>query len=522
MDTAQEPRIAWPVVTVILVSTFMAILNGSVVNVALPKIMAIFSASANQIQWVLTVYIMTLGVIMPVTGYLGDTFGYKRVYIAALAIFTAGSALCGLSWGIKSLVAARIIQAIGGGIMQPLGMAFIYRVTPRQRIGMVMGIWGIAAMAAPAVGPTLGGYLVEYVGWRLIFYINLPIGIANLFFASMILKETELIKGKNFDLVGLITSSIGLFCLLLALSQGSSHGWTSLYILTLFASALVTLTVFVSNELNHPEPLLELRLFKNSLYTISTIVGSVLNIGMFGAMFLIPMLLQNVLGQTAMKTGLIVFPAAVVTAIIMPFSGRLFDKYGARIVVLPGLILVTWTTYHIGFFNELTPFIVMTMWLALRGVGMGLAMMPVTTVGMTTVPLALIGKGSALGNVVRQVAASLGIAMFTSIMQHRQVYHYHRLAEVVNTNSSTWLDLKGTLSSLAVSQGWSMDTVTSMQATLVAKELSKYSMIYAIGDCFLVASAFCLLALLLALFIPQHQRQPDIKIPAAQNHLKAG
>ncbi|MDD3022301.1 MAG: DHA2 family efflux MFS transporter permease subunit, partial [Syntrophomonadaceae bacterium] len=342
---AEPDKTDWSVVIVIIIGVFMAILNGSIVNVALPQIMVIFNSTPDAIQWVLTSYMMTLGVLMPLSGYLGDTFGYKRMYFLALALFVFGSILCGLSWSVNSMIAARVVQAMGGSIMQPLGMAFIYKVTPRDKVGLTMGIFGIAAMAAPAIGPTLGGYLVEYINWRLIFVINVPIGILNLFLTSILLKETELIKGHRFDYIGLITSVVGLFCLLLALSQGNKYGWSSAYIISLLIAGLSSLTLFVFNELRHPEPILELRLFKNPLFTISTVIGSVLNIGMFGAMFLLPLLLQNVLGLTAMKTGLILLPAALATAVMMPVSGKWFDKHGARGVVALGLVLVTITTY---------------------------------------------------------------------------------------------------------------------------------------------------------------------------------
>ena len=230
-------RVPWNLIVVIIIGTFMAVLNGSIVNVALPKIMSLFNTTADNIQWVLTAYTMALGCVMPVAGYLSDRFGYKRIYFLALALFTAGSALCGLAWNLNSLIAARIIQAIGGGIMQPLGMAYAMRVVPRHRMGIVMGVWGIAAMAAPAIGPTLGGYLVEYVNWRLIFYIMVPVGIFNLWLARILLQETPLIKGKHFDKLGVISSTIGLFCLLLAISQGNKHGWGSPYIVTLFSAA---------------------------------------------------------------------------------------------------------------------------------------------------------------------------------------------------------------------------------------------------------------------------------------------
>ncbi|MEN6351156.1 MAG: DHA2 family efflux MFS transporter permease subunit [Syntrophomonas sp.] len=506
----------WSVITVIIIGVFMAILNGSIVNVALPKIMSIFNATPDSIQWVLTSYMMTLGVLMPISGYLGDTFGYKRMYFMALAIFVFGSLLCACSWSVNSMVAARIVQAVGGSIMQPLGMAFIYRVTPRQQMGLTMGIFGIAAMAAPAIGPTLGGYLVEYVNWRLIFLINVPIGIMNLFLTTILLKETELVKGHLFDHTGLVSSVIGLFCLLLALSQGNKHGWSSAYIISLITIASISLTIFVINELRHPEPILELRLFKNYLFTISTVVGAVINIGMFGAMFLLPLLLQNVLGQTAMKTGIILLPAALATAVMMPVSGKWFDKHGARGVVVPGLILVTWTTYMISRFDLYTSFTVMSAWMVLRGMGMGLCMMPVTTIGMNTIPMHLMGRGSALGNVIRQVAAALGIAMFTSIMQNRQVFHYADMAQLVNMNSNEGLALQPLLYNMAASQGWDISVAQVLGLSLIAKQVTQLSAMKAIQDCFIIASAICLLATVLSFYLRSRNTSPAQEVNEAQ------
>jgi EmrB/QacA subfamily drug resistance transporter len=503
MNNPDTEKMNWSILVVIVIGTFMAILDSSIVNVALPKMMTIFNASADDIQWILTAYMLTLGVIMPISGFLGDTFGYKRTYIVALSLFVLGSVFCGMSWGVNSMIAARIIQALGGGIMQPLGMALIYQSFPRSKIGMVLGFWGIAAMAAPAIGPTLGGYLVEYSNWRLIFYINLPIGILNLFLAGMILKETPLVKGKHFDFVGIATSSIGLFSTLLALSDGTKYGWSSPFIVTLFITSLITLTIFVFNELQHPEPILDLRMFKNFLFSISVIISSLLAIGMFGAIFLIPMLLQNVLGQTAMKTGLIMFPAAIASGVMMPLSGKLFDKYGARGIVIGGLILVTWTTYAMNGFNDLTPYAVMTVWLTIRGAGMGLSMMPVTTVGMNTVPTALIGRASALSNVIRQVSSSFGIAMFTTIMQHRQVFHFSNMAQSLNLNSNEYVHLQATLGDISTSLGLGYGTTQGLGISIIANEIGKLSMIQAIGDCFIVAAALCLVALVMSLFLKE-------------------
>lgn len=239
---------------------------------------------------------------------------------------------------------------------------------------------------------------------------------------------------------------------------------------------------------------------------MSVIIGSLLAMGMFGAIFLIPILLQNVLGQTAMKTGLIMFPAAIASGIMMPLSGKLFDKYGAQGIVIVGLVLVTWTTYAMNGFNDLTPYAVMTVWLTIRGAGMGLSMMPVTTVGMNTVPPQLIGRASALSNVIRQVASSFGIAMFTTIMQHRQVYHFSNMAQSVNISSNEYINLQAALSNIATSMGLGFGTTQGLGISIIAKEIGKLSMIKAIGDCFIVAAALCLAALVMSLFLKEDKK----------------
>ncbi len=500
-------KINWSIAVVIIIGTFMAILDGTIVNVSLPKMMAVFGVPANQIQWVATAYMLALGVVMPMTGYLGDRYGYKRMYLFALGMFTLGSALCGASWNLASMVVARVIQAVGGGIMQPLGMAIIDQNYPRSRMGTVLGVWGISTMAAPAIGPTLGGYLVDYASWRLIFYINLPVGILNLFLAALILRETQKITGKNFDFVGIVTSTVGFLCLLLALSQGNEHGWGSPYIVSLLAIAFTSLTVLVVNELRHPEPVLDLRLFRNFTFTLSVVIGSIISIGMFGVVFLFPMFLQNVLGQSAMQTGVIMFPAALASGLVMPISGQIFDRYGARGIVVVGMAIVTFTTYMMSGFNALTPFSVMIGWLVLRGLGMGFSFMPVNTAGMNTVSPALVGRASALSNVVRQVAAAFGIAMFTTIMQHRQVFHYHNLAQNLNLKGDEGAALMAGVTHLAAGLGLSPAAAQGLGASLILQQVVKLSMVQAICDCFIVSTVMCLLATLCSLMLGGSRRR---------------
>jgi DHA2 family multidrug resistance protein len=513
MLTEAEPmeRINWSAIIVVIIGTFMAILDSSIVNVAIPKMMTVLAASQDSVQWIITGYMLALGVIMPLSGFLGDTFGYKRVMIIALALFVAGSTLCGMAWSLNSMVAARVIQALGGGMMQPLGMAMLYMNCPRSKIGMVMGVWGIAAMCAPAIGPALGGYLVEYVNWRMIFYINVPIGIVNIILAIKYLKETALIKGKNLDKWGIVFSSSLFFCLLMAISKGNSKGWTSPFIVGLLAVSFLSLVIFIFVELHHPEPILDLRLFKNRVFTISMIITAVICVGMFGGIYLIPIYIQNVLGHTAMKSGLLTLPAALASGIMMPISGRIFDRYGPRAVSIVGLLLVTITTYLMRVVDLMTPLLLLCTWFTFRGLGMGLCNMPIATAGMNTVPPPKIGRASSLSNVIRQVSSSFGIALLTNIMQDRRAFHFAQLAQSLNMQSDQALAMQSGLGSLAVSQGMSSSAVQTLTLQNIVAKITLMASASAIGDCFLITAVLTFLAIGLCPFLVDNRPGQLIK-----------
>ncbi|PKM76720.1 MAG: MFS transporter [Firmicutes bacterium HGW-Firmicutes-15] len=496
-----EERIEWSAILVVITGTFMAGLNGSIINVALPKMMSVFGVSVDAIQWVITSYMLTTGIVMATAGYLGDVFGYRKVYIMALGLFVLGSLFCGISWNLGPLIAGRILQALGGGLMQPIGMALIYMTAPRSKIGLVLGVWGIAAMAAPTIGPTLGGYIIEVTNWRVVFYANIPVALLAIGLAMVLLKETPLKSIANFDRIGILLSAIGLFCLLYAMSEGNKLGWGSPEIVILLLVGIIAMILLVWHELRHPSPVLDFRLFKNFTFALSTLVGSILFIGIFGATFFLPILLQNVLGQTAMHTGLILFPGALVMGLMMPISGRIFDKSGGRSLIIGGIALATWTTYMMHDINGLTPFWVISAWLAFRAVGIGLAMMPVTTTGMNAVPVASVGLASSLGNVSRQVAVSFGIAMFTAFMQNRQAFHYGIMAQSINLNSPDLSAINSYFTQIAVNNGLGAQTGQVLGIGVITQYIAKQSMINAISDCFIVATVLCALALILGVFL---------------------
>lgn len=477
---------SWAGLLVLVLGAFMSILDGSIINVALPRLMSIFGVTPDEIQWVMTAYLLTSGVVVPVTGYLGDRFGYKRVYIYSLAAFTVGSALCGAAWSNNSLIAFRVIQALGGGMLIPLSMSIIFKMVPREKTGMAMGVWGIAATMAPAVGPTLGGYLVDYYNWQLIFTINIPVGIIAVILSYIFIEETPLIKGLKFDIMGSALSCAGLFFLLLALSQGQDEGWTSQYIVTLFVLAGFLLLVFCLWELYSPHPMLDIRLFTNGVFAASTAAMSLTTIAMFAAIFLVPLYCQSLQGLTPMQTGLLMMPMALATGFMMPISGKLFDKIGALPLGLVGMAVAVFYTYKLAFITLDTSFFDLQLILVLRAVGLGLCMMPISTAGMNTIPPVLVGRASAINNLFRQISASLGIAYMTYIMLDRQAHHSAWLSDGINWTSPAAVETYHRLNTVASSFG--PGTGDALAQGYMNMLVQKQAMVQGVGDALLISA----------------------------------
>ncbi len=405
---------------VLIVGMFMSILDTSIVNVAIPTIQNAFGTTTDEIQWIATSYTLALGVVVPLSSWLSDRFGSGRTYTVALLGFAAGSALCGVAWNLESMVIFRIIQAIPGGILPVVALAMVYRIVPREKIGAAMGMYGLGIIVAPAIGPTLGGYLVEYVDWRLIFFINVPVGILGAIAAVMVLPRFPAVKSQRFDVLGFLTIAGGLFALLLALSEGQSWGWSSYRIIILLSAAPILLALFVIIELEVDHPLLDVRVFKCWPYTNSLLLISVLMVGLFATLFYVPLFLQQVQGLGAFDAGLLLLPQALVMAVLMPIAGRLYDKIGPRWPAVIGLTIVAIGTYSLHNMSIDISRGEIAALLALRAGGMGMAMMPVMTGGVAAVPVSQVGAASAFNNVMQRSAAALGLAVLTALMTTQQ------------------------------------------------------------------------------------------------------
>jgi EmrB/QacA subfamily drug resistance transporter len=402
---------------VLIVGTFMSVLDTSIVNVAIPKMMTALNASSDDVEWVVTGYTLALGIIVPLTGWLGLRVGQTRLYMLAMVGFAAASGLCGMAWSLSTMIIFRVIQAVPGGILPVVAMTMLYQIVPREKIGAAMGIYGLGVVVAPAVGPTLGGYLVEYIDWRLIFYINVPIGILGTIFAFVVFPRIQPTSWPRFDLWGFVSIAYGLFAMLLAFSKGGSDGWdwTGYRILALFVSSALSLALFVVIELEVDNPLIDLRVFRTRAYVLSLILLAVAMTGLFSTLYFLPQFLQNIQGLQALDAGLVMVPSAAVLVVLMPVAGRIYDAVGPRIPAVIGLAVMAYGSYLLAGLTPDTPRGDIELWTAIRNLGTGLSMMPIMTAGVSALPPVLTGSGTGMNNVMQRVISSVAVAVFGSL-----------------------------------------------------------------------------------------------------------
>ncbi len=331
----------WLVALTVVFGIFMNQLDISVVNVALAKLQVVFTAPLNTLQWIITAYLLAMGVSIPLAGYLADRFGRKRIYLAALVAFTIGSTLCGLSWSLGSLIVFRILQGLGGGTLGPLAMAMVFDAFPPQQRGRGAATLGVPLLLGPAFGPVLGGYLVQYVGWHFIFFINVPIGFAGFLMAWFILRERRLPQPPGLDWRGIVLSAIGFVSLLYGISEAATVGWSAALVLIPIIVGLLSLLALVVVELRTASPALDVRLFKDGRFTNGNLVAWILQFSFFGAFFLIPLYLQELRGVSPLQAGLWLVSVALSAAVVLPISGMLVDRFGAKWVIVFGVIALT-------------------------------------------------------------------------------------------------------------------------------------------------------------------------------------
>lgn len=409
-----DPR--WLPLIVTTVGSFMSILDSTIVNIALPTILKDFGTSLQSGSFVITSYLMALAVVIPLTGYLGERVGMKRLYMVTLAFFTLGSALCGLAWNVQSLVAFRVVQGLGGGMLQPLGMAIVFTmITPLERPHF-MALLGIPALLAPMLGPTVGGYLVEYSSWRAVFLINVPIGIVDIALAWVLLKETPIRADTRMDFRGFGFAAMTFPVLLLALSLGEGQGWGSPMVLALASVGFVGFGFFVRTELRNSDPMLQVRLFAIPMFRLAIFVQWIGFFSLFGLNYLMPLFLQRAHGLGAAEAGQVLLPMGVVAFITMNTAGRLYHRLGPRPLVISGLTVLAVTTVAWSRVGADTPVPVIMVIVTGRGLGLGLFSQTVQLVAYNSIPSQQIPRATALVNMGQRINGALSTAILTTVL----------------------------------------------------------------------------------------------------------
>ncbi|HUG14886.1 MAG TPA: DHA2 family efflux MFS transporter permease subunit [Thermomicrobiales bacterium] len=516
---AQPARNPWLILMVLCLAVFMLLLDTTIVNVAQRKIQIGLGADLAEIQWVLDSYILAYAVLLLSFGRIGDVFGRRRLFIIGMVIFSVASGLCGVSgWlgdfvgvsGVNALIAARVLQGIGGAFMMPQTLSLIAVAFPPERRGAAMGIWGGIVALGAVIGPVAGGLIVTNYAWEWIFLINIPVGIAAIALTLLIVPESvDPHASRRIDWGGLFLSGFGIFAVVFALIEANRMGWSDPFILGLFAAGAALLVAFVWWEKRVDDPMMKIELFKLRNFWVGNVITGVMAFGMFGIFFPLTLFLQGTLGFTPIRAGLSLIPMSLTIMITAPLAGRLTDRVGARWILVTGLSLVTTGILLIIMQSSLD-----TTWqslfpaLLVTGAGMGLTFAPMTAAAMREVPPRISGSASGIINTTRNIGQVLGIAVLGSILQSRVVSYVRADLEVTPLDAATRAEV------VELARNSRFDELATIipagQADLLPSiYLSiQESSVSALHDTFLVSAAACLLGVGVAFMIRNHARAP--------------
>jgi EmrB/QacA subfamily drug resistance transporter len=503
----------WIVACVVIFGIFMSVLDTTIVNIAIPRLETAFGAGLTDVDWVVTGYTLAGGVSTPLTPFFSTYLGLKRFYLVILAMFIVSSALCGLAWSLGVLITFRAIQGLSGACMLPMSFTLLYREFAPQERGAAVGALGIPILLAPALGPTLGGYIVTYAGWQLIFYINVPIGIIGFILAAIYLREYRPQEELHFDFIGFILVSVGMVCVLYAFSDAGTDGWGSQKVLSYLIGGIVALIVFVLVEIlitrSGGKPLLELRLFKIMSFAGGNVAYIMAIFALYGGLYVVPLYLQDLRGLSAYDSGLLLLPQALGSMTASLVGGRLVDKIGVKPVMIPGMMVLGIALWSFSHLTLNTPYSSFQMLLILRGFGLGLAVQPLSVAILGEIKPAMLSQGSAINSMVRAIASSLAIALVSTLITTQTNVHYARLAEQVVPGSRA----ATTLHQIALyfqSQGMNQANAMTAAIQTMYNILQQQAYMLSIDDTFLITLVATVIAIFTILFFvrgPQRKAQ---------------
>ncbi|MGY0693953.1 MDR family MFS transporter [Virgibacillus sp. FSP13] len=404
------------IVALLLAGAFISILNQTTMITAIPPIMKEMHISANTGQWLTTVFMLVNGVMIPVTAFLIERFTTRQLFISAMSIFAFGTLIAGVAPNFGVLLLGRIVQSAGAGIMMPLMQTVFLLIYPIHKRGAAMGLAGLVIQFAPAIGPALSGWLINAYSWRVMFFVILPIALLLIGIAVRTMKNVTELTHPKVDIVSIILSSFGFGGLLYGFTCAGNFGWGNFMTILTLTIGVITLVLFIVRQLRLDHPMLEFRVFKYFIFTLTTGIGMLAFMGLIGIETLIPLYMQNMRDFTAMESGLAILPGALVMGLMSPITGRIFDKIGAKWLAITGLTIMAVTTLPFATLTTSTSFAYLTIYYSIRMFGLSMVMMPVTTAGLNQLPKRLIAHGTAMNNTMRQVSASIGTAIIVTVM----------------------------------------------------------------------------------------------------------
>lgn len=485
----------WLATFVIMVGTLAAVMGSSTINTALPDIMSGLGISQDQVSWVATGYMLANVIAIPSAAWLGNLLSRRILFGVGVAGFLLGSILCGLSWDFSSMIGFRIFQGLGAGLIMPTAQALMFEIFPPHQRGTAMGIYGMGAIMGPALGPTVGGYLVGLFGWRSIFFINLPFAVLSILMLNG-LPRGERKSGLRFDTPGFVSMVIWLCTLQIAISNGAKDGWDAPYIVFCFVASALSFLYLMYREMTTEAPLLDLHVFRHTTYNVATLISLVVGLGLFGSTFLVPVYMGSLLGYSAFQIGLIMLPGSLVMGVTMLFAGRLSDLIDNRILIAVGMALFCYYLYLQSLADVTSSESFYSWALVWRGLGMGLVFSPLSAVALNGLPAAQIAQGSGLFNLTRQLAGSVGIAALNTLLTTRSAFHFATLDQAMTMQSEATQRFVGAARQMLVTRGYAPDQAQMGALTMLGNAMKQRVMVEAFSDLFLICLAVSLLGLL--------------------------
>ncbi len=498
MNTRDETVNKWMITVTVMTGTVLSALDASIVNVALPYMRGNLGASVEEITWVATGYMLSNVITMPLVALLSSRFGRKRFYILSVVLFTVSSILCGTARHLSSLVVFRVIQGIGGGALIPIAQAILRETFPLEEQGMAMGIYGLGVVMGPAFGPTLGGWLTDHYAWPWIFYVNVPIGVINLLLVSRYIQDPPyLVREKGrIDWLGVGLLAVGLGALQVMLERGEQKDWfSSTFIVYLAVVAAIGILLFVWRELVAERPAVDLRVLRNVTFATGTMIGGVLGMGLYGTLFLMPLLLEQLLNYPAFDAGLALMPRSLAMAVTMPLAGSLYNRAGPRFLIGLGLVVSAFSFWQLSRLSLEVGFKDIVLPQFVQGVGFGMIFVALSTVALSTIEKPRMQAATGLYNVVRLIFGSVGIAVFATQLEKGGQGYRAVLVEHITAYRDTAVESLAALSRLMLSRGSDLATAREQALGLLSGEVTRqavmlsYNRVFFLVACLFVVSA---------------------------------